>query len=191
MKHKMKGSTLRYLVPLGIFIALAVLLFWGLKQDPHKVPSPLIGKPAPAFELESLTDPGKMIGSGILEGRLSLVNVWSSTCYACAQEHAMLERIAKEEQDLQIIGLDWMDPPEDATDPRPGLAYLARFGNPYRVILYDPDNKAGIDWGVYGTPETFLVDPQGIIRYKQIGPIDAQVWHNEILPIVNQYRPKG
>lgn len=173
-----------YLVPLGLFIALAALLFYGLKLDPRKVPSPLVGQPVPTFELESLLEPGKTVTSDILKGRISLVNVWASWCPSCRQEHAELIRIARE-SDVQMVGFNWKD-------ERPAaLEMLRRYGNPYVLSVFDPDNEVGIDWGVYGAPETFVVDAQGIIRHKRIGPIDRKVWEEEILPVVEQYRTKG
>lgn len=179
----MAGSKTRYLVPLGAFLALAALLFYGLGLDPSKVPSPLVGKPAPAFALESLKEPGKEINSDILKGRMSLVNVWASWCPSCRQEHAELVRIARE-TDVQMIGFNWKDQRPDA------LAMLQRYGDPYVLSLYDPDNKAGIDWGVYGAPETFVIDADGIVRHKRIGPIDTKVWNEEILPVIRAYGPK-
>lgn len=180
----MARSKSSYLLPLGIFLALAALLFYGLTLDPKKVPSPLIGKPAPSFELESLLEPGKTISSDILKGHVSLVNVWASWCPSCRQEHGELVRIARE-SDVQMIGFNWKD-------ERPAaLEMLRRYGNPYVLSVFDPDNKVGIDWGVYGAPETFIVDAEGIIRHKQIGPIDQRVWEKEILPLIEQYRSKG
>jgi cytochrome c biogenesis protein CcmG/thiol:disulfide interchange protein DsbE len=180
----MATSSARYLVPLLIFFALAGLLYYGLSLDPRKVPSPLVDKPAPAFELESLTEPGKRLNGEVLKGKLSLVNVWASWCPSCRQEHAELLHIAQG-SGVQMIGLNWKD-------ERPAaLEMLQAYGNPYVLSLYDPDNRAGIDWGVYGAPETFVVDPQGIIRHKRIGPIDQRVWETEILPVVEKYRPKG
>ncbi|MBS1203043.1 MAG: periplasmic protein thiol:disulfide oxidoreductase, DsbE subfamily [Chromatiaceae bacterium] len=180
----MARSTTSYLFPLGIFLALAALLFYGLRLDPRLVPSPLVGKPAPAFELESLTEPGKSISSDILKGRMSLVNVWASWCPSCRQEHAELVRIARE-TDVQMIGFNWKD-------ERPAaLEMLSRFGNPYVLSVYDPENQVGIDWGVYGAPETFVVDAEGVIRHKRIGPIDRKVWQEEIVPVIEQYRPRG
>jgi len=180
----MARSTTSYLFPLGIFLALAALLFYGLRLDPRRVPSPMVGKPAPAFELESLTEPGKSISSDILKGRMSLVNVWASWCPSCRQEHAELVRIARE-TDVQMIGFNWKD-------ERPAaLEMLSRFGNPYVLSVYDPENQVGIDWGVYGAPETFVVDAEGVIRHKRIGPIDRKVWQEEIVPVIEQYRPRG
>jgi cytochrome c biogenesis protein CcmG, thiol:disulfide interchange protein DsbE len=178
------ASGARFLVPLLTFFALAGLLYYGLSLDPRKVPSPLVDKPAPAFDLESLTEPGKRLNGDILKGKVSLVNVWASWCPSCRQEHGELVRIARN-AGVQMIGFNWKD-------ERPAaLEMLQAFGNPYALTLFDPDNRAGIDWGVYGAPETFVVDGDGIIRHKRIGPIDQQVWETEILPIVEKYRPKG
>ena len=178
------SSTTRYLAPLGIFLVLAALLYYGLSLDPSKVPSPLVDKPAPAFALESLREPGKQISADVLKGHVSLVNVWASWCPSCRQEHSELVRIAKE-SGVQMIGFNWKD-------ERPAaLEMLTRFGDPYQMIVYDPDNKAGINWGVYGAPETFVVDREGIIRHKRIGPIDRKVWQDEILPVIQKYAPKG
>ncbi len=180
----MARSKSSYLVPLGLFIALAALLFYGLKLDPRLVPSPLVDKPAPAFELESLLEPGKTISSDILKGRMSLVNVWASWCPSCRQEHGELVRIARE-SDVQMVGFNWKD-------ERPAaLEMLRRYGNPYVLSVFDPDNKTGIDWGVYGAPETFVVDGEGIIRHKRVGPIDRKVWEEEILPVIEKHRTKG
>lgn len=182
----MNKSATRALIPLGIFLALAALLFYGLHLNPREVPSPLIDKPAPDFTLESLENPGQTLTKKDLLGKVSLVNVWASWCPSCRQEHAELMRIARQNGDvqMQMIGFNWKDTRPEA------LQMLQQFGDPYAAILYDPDNTAGIDWGVYGAPETFIVDPNGIIRHKHIGPIDAQVWEQEIRPIVEQYQAK-
>ncbi len=179
----MKTSATRALIPLGIFLALIALLFYGLQLDPRKVPSPLVDKPAPDFALPSLKDPGQTVTQDILKGKISLVNVWASWCPSCRQEHAELMRIARE-NDVQVIGFNWKDNRAD------GLKMLQQFGDPYVVSLYDPDNRAGIDWGVYGAPETFVVDQAGIIRHKRIGPIDRAVWESEILPVIEQLQAK-
>jgi len=179
----MTKSASRALIPLGIFLALAALLFYGLRLDPREIPSPLIGKPAPDFALQSLKDPNQTLTKDILIGKVSLVNVWASWCPSCRQEHAELMGIAKQSQ-VQMLGFNWKDTRPEA------LQMLQEFGDPYADILYDPDNKSGIDWGVYGAPETFIVDGQGIIRHKRVGPIDAKVWEEEIRPIVEQYQAK-
>lgn len=175
-------STSRALLPLGIFLALVALLFYGLQLDPRKVPSPLIGQPAPNFALESLKDPSQTLTQEILLGKVSLVNVWASWCPSCRQEHAELMRIAARNKNLQVIGFNWKDTRPEA------LLMLRQFGDPYAVNIYDPDNRSGIDWGVYGAPETFIVDAEGIIRYKYVGPVNARVWDEQIRPIVEQYQ---
>jgi cytochrome c biogenesis protein CcmG/thiol:disulfide interchange protein DsbE len=174
----------RALIPLAIFMALAALLFYGLQLDPRKVPSPLVNKPAPVFELESLDDPSRMVTNEILMGKVSLVNVWASWCPSCRQEHGELMQIARE-NDVQVVGFNWKDTRPEA------LEMLRRYGNPYVVSAYDPDNRYGLHWGVYGAPETFVVDGEGIIRYKHIGPVDRNVWETTIRPIVEQYRPQS
>jgi cytochrome c biogenesis protein CcmG/thiol:disulfide interchange protein DsbE len=181
-----RRSAASYLAPLVIFLALAGLLFYGLGLDPKKVPSPLVDKPAPAFQLESLAEPGKMLSSAeLLEGRVSLVNVWASWCPSCRAEHAELIRIARERGDVQMIGFNWKDTREAARE------MLRRYGDPYVVSVFDPENQAGIDWGVYGAPETFVVDAEGIIRHKRIGPIDRKVWQEEILPVIERHTPQS
>jgi cytochrome c biogenesis protein CcmG/thiol:disulfide interchange protein DsbE len=172
----------RALIPLVVFLALAALLFYGLKLDPRKVPSPLVDKPAPAFSLPSLENPNETVTEAILKGRVSLVNVWASWCPSCRAEHGELMEIARG-SDVQIVGFNWKDTRPDA------LQMLQRYGNPYVVSVYDPDNRYGLHWGVYGAPETFVVDGEGIIRYKHIGPVDRTVWETTIRPIVEQYRP--
>jgi cytochrome c biogenesis protein CcmG, thiol:disulfide interchange protein DsbE len=172
------------LVPLALFIALVALLVFGLGNDPRKVPSPLIGKPAPAFELPELTDPGRTVSDADLKGKISLVNVWASWCTSCRAEHQALMALS-EIPDFQIVGLNWKDEAANANQ------VLRLTGNPYDMNGYDPDNTVGIDWGVYGAPETFVVDKQGIIRYKHIGPIDRRVWEETLQPLVSQLQTEG
>lgn len=172
------------LVPLGLFIALVALLVFGLGNDPRKVPSPLVGKPAPEFSLPELTDPGRSVSTADLMGKISLVNVWASWCSSCRAEHQSLMALT-DDPDFQIVGLNWKDDAADATQ------VLRSTGNPYDMIGYDPDNTAGINWGVYGAPETFVVDKKGIIRYKQIGPIDRSVWEETLKPLVAQLKAEG
>jgi cytochrome c biogenesis protein CcmG, thiol:disulfide interchange protein DsbE len=179
----MNQSARRALIPLGIFLALAALLFYGLRLNPREIPSPLIGKPAPAFNLPALKDPNQNLTHNALLGKISLVNVWASWCPTCREEHAELMRIANEDN-VQMIGFNWKDSRPEA------LQMLQQFGDPYALIVQDPDNRAGIDWGIYGAPETFVVDAEGIIRHKRVGPIDRQVWETEILPIIKQIRSK-
>jgi len=172
------------LVPLALFIALVALLVFGLGNDPRMVPSPLVGKPVPVFELPELTDPGRSVSDADLKGKISLVNVWASWCSSCRAEHQALMALS-EIPDFQIVGLNWKDDGADANQ------VLRLTGNPYDMIAYDPDNTVGIDWGVYGAPETFVVDKQGIIRYKHIGPIDRRVWEETLQPLVTQLQAEG
>jgi cytochrome c biogenesis protein CcmG/thiol:disulfide interchange protein DsbE len=178
------SKSVRYLIPLIVFLALAALLVWGLGQDPREVPSPLIGKPVPTFTLPTLEDPNRTLTDADLKGKVSLVNVWASWCSSCRAEHQSLMALS-ELTDFQIIGLNWKD---EAADARRVLAIT---GNPYDLVGYDPDNTVGIDWGVYGAPETFVVDRQGIIRYKQIGPIDRTVWEEKLKPLVERLQAEG
>lgn len=179
------AKTLRFLIPLVLFAALAGLLYYGLDQDPRKIPSPLKDKPAPAFDLPTLKDPNVRISNADLVGKVTLVNVWASWCASCRAEHAELMRIAGEEPDVQVIGFNWKDARADA------LGMLQRFGDPYRITAYDPDNEVGIDWGVYGAPETFVVDPAGIIREKHIGPVDRSVWEETLRPLIDRIKTEG
>jgi len=179
------SKSLKSLTPLVLFLALAALLFYGLKLDPRKVPSPLVGKPAPTFSLPALQDPSRMVSDADFKGKISLVNVWASWCVSCRAEHEELMKLSREEQDVQILGLNWKDDPNDAT------RMLRTFGDPYVVSAFDPDNKVGIHWGVYGAPETFVVDAKGIIRYKHIGPIDRQVWEQTLRPLVQEIKAES
>ncbi|NEV64567.1 DsbE family thiol:disulfide interchange protein [Thiorhodococcus minor] len=172
------------LVPLALFIALVALLAFGLGNDPRKVPSPLVGKPVPVFSLPELTDPGRSVSDTDLKGTISLVNVWASWCGSCRAEHQALMALS-EIPDFQVVGLNWKDDAENATQ------VLRLTGNPYDMNGYDPDNSVGIHWGVYGAPETFVVDRKGIIRYKHIGPIDRTVWEETLQPLVAELQAEG
>jgi cytochrome c biogenesis protein CcmG/thiol:disulfide interchange protein DsbE len=177
-------KSMRGLLPLILFAALVALLFFGLGTDPRKVPSPLVGKPVPKFTLPTLQDPSRTVSDADLRGQVSLVNVWFSTCVSCRAEHRQLMAIAKE-SGVQIVGLNWKDDKPDA------LQMLRQFGNPYHVVAFDADGRVGIDWGVYGAPETFVIDRKGTIRYKQIGPIDQTVWEQTLRPIVDQLKAES
>ena len=178
------SKSLKALVPLVLFLGLVALLFYGLGTDPRKVPSPLVGKPAPAFSLPALLDPGRTVSNADMEGKVTLLNVWFSSCVSCRAEHRELMRIARE-GGVQIVGLNWKD------DKGAAIQMLRQFGNPYSLIAVDEAGRVGIDWGVYGAPETFVVDPEGIIRYKQIGPIDQEVWEQTLRPLVEKIKAEG
>ncbi|MBX9902580.1 MAG: DsbE family thiol:disulfide interchange protein [Burkholderiaceae bacterium] len=167
----------RFLLPLGIFIGLVIFLGIGLNLNPKEVPSPLIGKPAPQFSLTSLSDPSKVISPKQMLGQVWMLNVWASWCVACRYEHPILIEMAKKSL-VPIIGLDYKDVRAD------GLNWLAQFGNPYQDSAFDEDGRVGIDYGVYGVPETFLIDKQGIIRLKHIGPITPEVITQKLQPMI-------
>jgi cytochrome c biogenesis protein CcmG/thiol:disulfide interchange protein DsbE len=169
----------RYLFPLVALFPLLALLGIGLRHDPHLVPSPLIDKPAPAFELPELDDPDITLGKSDLLGQVTLLNVWASWCVACRLEHPLLLQLAKS-GDVHIYGLNYKD------ERGAALNWLGRLGNPYKGNAFDEDGRVGIDFGVYGVPETFAVDDQGIIRYKHIGPLTEEVLARKILPLVRR-----
>jgi len=173
----MSGKALRYLLPLAVFIAIAFFLWRGLALNPREVPSPLIGKPVPAFKVPLLDDKSKTLSSAELRGKVYLLNVWGSWCVSCREEHPVLVELAKRGT-IPIYGLNWKDKPADAT------AWLARFGDPYVASGVDADGKVAIDFGVYGAPETYLVDREGVIRFKQTGPLTWKVIEEKIMPLL-------
>jgi cytochrome c biogenesis protein CcmG/thiol:disulfide interchange protein DsbE len=168
---------LRYLAPLAIFALLVAFLYRGLSMDPKLVPSPLIGKPAPAFTLPRLDDPSATISNTDLKGKVTLLNVWATWCVSCRQEHETLVELAKTGQ-VDIYGLNYKDNRQDAK------RWLAQFGNPYVANAFDGSGRVAIDWGVYGAPETFIIDRNGVIRHKHIGPLTVDIINREILPLV-------
>jgi cytochrome c biogenesis protein CcmG/thiol:disulfide interchange protein DsbE len=170
---------LRYLIPLAGFLVLTGFLMKGLRMDPHEVPSPLIGKPAPGFRLTQLADPTRSVSRDEMLGKVWLLNVWASWCVSCRDEHPVLVEFSKTGV-VPIYGLDWKDTRPEA------LKWLDGFGNPYQVSLFDPDGRVGLDFGVYGVPETYVIDKTGTIRYKQIGPITPEILHDKIVPLVRK-----
>ncbi len=166
-------------LPLLVFIALAGLLLAGVRlsatRDPNALPSPLIDRPAPEFQLPTLHAPDVSVSRADLLGKPYLLNVWASWCAACRLEHPLIDRIAKEGK-VRVIGFNYKDQPADAT------RWLQQFGDPYAQILVDLDGRSGIEWGVYGAPETFLVDATGVVRFKHVGPMTPDIYHDEILP---------
>ena len=168
---------LRYLLPLAVFVVLVGFLAVGLNLNPREVPSPLIGKPAPGFALTRLDDAAKTIRREDMLGKVWVLNVWASWCAACRDEHPHLVAFARTKA-VPLIGLNYKD-----TRPA-GLGWLARFGDPYDVSLFDDDGRVGIDFGVYGVPETFVIDKQGVIRFKQIGPVTPEIIQTRIVPLL-------
>lgn len=169
---------MRYAIPVTILALLLVLLGIGLKLDPREVPSPLIGKPAPAFELP-LLEGDAILTPAALAGRPVLVNFFASWCAGCRVEHPLLLELARKEG-VEIVGVDYKD------DPAAGRQWLQRHGNPYRVVAVDRQGAAGLDWGVYGIPETFVLGADGTILFKQIGPMTPQAWERDIRPLLGK-----
>ena len=172
---------LKFLIPLLLFVILVGFLAIGLNRDPHEVPSPLIGKSAPAFEIPQLEQSNKTFSPESLKGQVWILNVWASWCVACREEHPILLELSKA-QIAPLIGLDYKDQRDDA------LAMLARQGNPYTLSAFDGNGRVGINYGVYGVPETYVIDKAGIIRFKQIGPITTEILNQKIYPLINELK---
>ncbi len=168
-------------LPLILFVVLAGFLYTGLGLDPKKLPSPLIGKAFPNLQVEDFNTAEIYAVGDKLQGKISLVNVWASWCTTCRAEHEMLMHIAKTNS-LQILGINYKDTKKD------GNIFLARLGNPYDLIVFDQLGKLGLELGVYATPETFIIDQQGIIRFKRIGELTLRIWERQILPLISQLK---
>jgi cytochrome c biogenesis protein CcmG/thiol:disulfide interchange protein DsbE len=162
---------------LGIFIALVVLLAVGLQLNPREVPSPLIGRPAPAFDLPLLAEPDKRFSEKTMLGKTWVLNVWASWCPPCLVEHPVVSQMARSGL-APVVGLNYKDTRDEA------LPWLKRNGNPFRVVVFDANGRIGIDYGVYGVPETYVIDRAGVIRYKHIGPLTADVVQKKIEPLL-------
>jgi len=173
----------RFTLPAALFVLLVIVLAIGIKHSPDKgtIMSPLLGRPAPQFSLPNLTDPARTVSSASLKGRWYLFNVWGTWCGECRAEHEMLLQVRRAAV-VPLIGLDWKD------DDAQALSWLAQLGNPYEVVAVDRTGRTAIDWGVYGAPETFLVNPQGIVVFKHVGALTPDVWTRDILPRV---APRG
>jgi cytochrome c biogenesis protein CcmG/thiol:disulfide interchange protein DsbE len=169
----------RFLLPLGVFIALLLFLGVGLRLNPREIPSPFIGKAAPAFSLTQLHEADKSISPQDMLGKVWLLNVWASWCVSCRQEHPVLMDFSTQGV-VPIIGLNYKDDREE------GLKWLRQFGNPYQLSAFDAKGKVGIDYGVYGVPETFVIDKRGVIRYKHIGPVTPEVIAEKLLPLIKE-----
>ena len=167
----------RFLLPLGLFVVLVGFLAIGLQLNPREIPSPLIDKPAPAFELPQLAEPALKFSPVEMKGEVWMLNVWASWCVSCREEHPVLVELAKSGV-VPLYGLDYKDQRDDAA------RWLKQFGNPYVLSAVDLDGRVGIDYGVYGVPETYVIDKAGVIRFKQIGPVTPEVLSAKILPMV-------
>jgi cytochrome c biogenesis protein CcmG/thiol:disulfide interchange protein DsbE len=170
---------LRFILPLMAFLVMVVFLGIGLKLDPHEVPSPHINKPAPAFTLPQLHEPQKTFSPADMKGKVWLLNVWASWCVSCRQEHIYLTEFARDGS-INLMGLNYKD------EPAAAMQWLERLGNPYKISISDIDGMAGLDWGVYGVPETFIIDKKGIVRHKQTGPVDPTILQTIIMPLIEQ-----
>jgi cytochrome c biogenesis protein CcmG/thiol:disulfide interchange protein DsbE len=173
----------RFIWPFVVFVVLAGFLYVGLNLDPREVPSPLIGKPAPAFTLPQLHEPTKQFSPAEMKGKVWLLNVWASWCVSCREEHPILVDLSRQNI-VPIYGLDYKDKRMDAE------ATLREGGDPYVLSVSDIEGRIGIDYGVYGVPETYVIDKQGIIQYKQIGPVTYQNLREKILPLVAELEKK-
>lgn len=167
----------RFLWPLGIFIAIVAFLAVGLRLNPREVPSPLIGKRAPDFTLPALQQPARSFTPGEMRGKVWVLNVWASWCAPCLEEHPLIVSLA-ERKIAPVVGLNYKDKRDDA------IKWLKRHGDPFFVTVADADGRIGIDYGVYGVPETYVIDREGVIRYKRIGPLNAEIVDAKIVPLV-------
>lgn len=174
---------MRFILPLVIFLVLAAFLYKGLGLNPHEVPSPFIDKPAPVFNLAQLHEPSRNFTPADMKGKVWLFNLWASWCVSCREEHPLLMDLARQNI-VPIVGLDYKDKRNDAE------AWLSTGGNPYLLNVFDVEGRIGIDYGVTGVPETFVIDKQGVIRYKQIGPVTQESLREKILPLVAELQRK-
>ena len=167
----------RFLVPLVAFVILIPVLMIGLGRDPGRLPSPFLNNPAPQFELPSLTNPDERVSSADYKDQIALVNVWATWCPGCRQEHGFLMQLAASGT-IPIYGIDWRDTRPEA------LRWLQQLGNPYVGVGFDGDGRVGIDWGVYGAPETFLIGADGTVLHKLTGPLTRQLWERDFVPLI-------
>jgi len=172
---------IKYTIPILVFVLLTILFVSGLKKDPSLVPSPLIGKPVPMFVLPQLEDGHKTLTNNDLKGEVVLLNVWGSYCIPCRQEHPLFMELSKGNL-VDIYGLDYGD---DRTE---AINYLKTFGNPFKKVAFDEDSRVAIDFGVYGVPETYVIDKDGIIRYKKVGAISRELLDSTIVPMINDLK---
>jgi cytochrome c biogenesis protein CcmG/thiol:disulfide interchange protein DsbE len=189
----------KFLIPLGLFLGLVIFLAVGLNRDPREIPSPLVGKPAPAFSLDTLDVNAPKFGPQDMKGKVWMLNVWATWCVACRDEHPLLVAFSKANQ-LPIVGLNYKEvQAQDAPAGRQltpedklriarerSAVWLQRLGDPYVVSVFDLDGRVGIDYGVYGVPETYIIDKEGVIRFKQVGAVTLETLQSQILPLVQK-----
>ncbi len=172
----------RFILPFVAFVLLIVVFSFGLFNDPRKLPSPFLGEQAPTFELPSLTEPGKIVGSAAYAGKFALVNVWATWCGGCRQEHPFLLELERTGA-IPIYGLNWRDTRPEA------LSWIQQLGDPYEFSAFDEDGRVGIDWGVYGAPETFLINADGVVLHKHLGPLTRGAWQSDFVPLIEAGGP--
>jgi cytochrome c biogenesis protein CcmG/thiol:disulfide interchange protein DsbE len=170
---------LKFAVPLAVFAALVAFFAIGLMRDPREVPSPFIGLPAPSFSVAQLHRPELAFTPADMKGKVWMLNVWASWCVSCRVEHPLLVELARRKV-VPIVGLNYKDKRDE------GVAWLAKFGDPYVLSAFDVEGRVGIDYGVYGVPETFVIDKEGVVRHKQIGPITPESLEKTILPLIRR-----
>ena len=174
---------MRFILPLVVFLIMAAFMYAGLSLNPREVPSPLVGKAAPAFMLPQLHEPTKQFSPQDMKGKVWLLNVWASWCTACEGEHPVFMELARQNI-VPIYGMDYKDKREN------GEAWLRKHGNPYVLAVSDNEGRVGIDYGVYGVPETYVIDKQGVIQHKQIGAVTPKILNDKILPLVKELQAK-
>lgn len=174
-------KSLKYLLPALVFVGLLFAFYRGLFLDPREVPSPLIGKPAPAFDLEDLAVPDERFTTADMLGKPAILNVWATWCQGCRQEHGFLMQLARSGE-VPMYGMNYRD------QRGPAMDWLRRLGDPYLKVAYDPEGAGSLDWGVYGAPETFLLSPDGTIVYKHLGPLTPQVWARDFRPKIESMK---
>lgn len=172
---------LKFIVPLLLFIVMAIFLAMGLSLNPRDIPSPLIDKPAPDFSLPILAEPTKKLTQNELTGQVWLLNVWASWCGSCRQEHPIFNQLARKKL-VTLVGLNYKDQASDAKQ------WLAQLGNPYNVSIMDQEGRTGLDYGVYGVPETFVIDKKGVIRYKHTGPVSPRDMQEILIPLITELK---
>ena len=175
---------MRFAIPIVVFLLLVVVFSFGLFNDPRELPSPFLGEQAPTFEVPSLTEPERTVGSTAYAGEMALVNVWATWCVGCRQEHAFLMQLDAAGA-IPIYGINWRDNRPEA------LRWLEQLGDPYVFSAFDADGRVGIDWGVYGAPETFLISPDGIVLHKHLGPLTQAVWDSDFVPLIEAEQPSS
>jgi len=174
---------MRFILPFVVFLIMAAFMYVGLGLNPREVPSPLVGKAAPAFTLPQLHEPSKQFSPQDMKGKVWLFNVWASWCTACENEHPVFLELSRQNL-VPIYGMDYKDKRED------GEAWLRKHGNPYALVVSDAEGRVGIDYGVYGVPETYVIDKQGVIQHKQIGAVTPKILSEKIIPLVKELQAK-